>query len=96
MVDANVGARLASLFCMPIDTVERPSAPHARVTSADAVLLQRIENEYREMPGLSLTEDQASRLWSADSQTCRHVLAALLERRFLKRTAAGAYIRASE
>lgn len=47
------------------------------------------------MPDLILTENQARRLWALDSDTCRRVLAVLLERRFLKRTAAGAYVRAS-
>jgi hypothetical protein len=47
------------------------------------------------MPDLILTENQARRLWALDSDTCRRVLAVLLERRFLKRTAGGAYVRAS-
>ena len=33
-------------------------------------LLLRIEGEYREMPGLSLTVSQAERLWGLDSSTC--------------------------
>ena len=81
---------------MPTDTHERSSAPQTRAASAASVLLQRIQNEYREMPGLILTEDQARRLWAIDSTTCRRVLAALMEQRFLKRTAAGAYVRASD
>jgi len=81
---------------MPTDTHERSSAPQTRAASATSVLLQRIQNEYREMPGLILTEDQARRLWAIDSTTCRRVLAALMEQRFLKRTAAGAYVRASD
>lgn len=93
--NANVGPLLASVTNMSIDTLKRSSAPQTRVTSA-SVLLQRIQNEYREMPGLILTEDQARRLWGIDGKTCRSVLAALLERRFLRRTAAGAYIRASD
>jgi hypothetical protein len=47
------------------------------------------------MPGLKLTEAQARRLWALDGATCRLVLATLLERRFLKRTATGMYVRAS-
>ena len=47
------------------------------------------------MPGLKLTEAQARRLWALDGDTCRRVLATLLERRFLKRTATGMYVRAS-
>lgn len=79
-----------------IHTRERSRAPQLRATSPASVLLQRVENEYREMPGLILTEEQARRLWAIDSTTCRGVLATLLERRFLKRTAAGAYVRASD
>ena len=46
------------------------------------------------MPGLKLTEAQARRLWDLDVGTCSVVLTALLERRFLKRTASGTYVRA--
>lgn len=81
---------------MPTHTLERSSTPQARVTATTSVLLQRVQNEYREMPGLILTEDQARRLWALDSNTCHRVLAVLLERRFLKRTAGGAYVRASD
>jgi hypothetical protein len=81
---------------MSIDTLERSPAPQARLTSPSAALLRRIQNEYNEMPGLMLTEAQAKRLWGIDGKTCRAVLAALLERRFLRRTAVGAYVRASD
>jgi hypothetical protein len=57
--------------------------------------IRRIQCEYEEMPGLKLTEAQARRLWALDDDTCRLVLATLLERRFLKRTATGMYVRAS-
>ena len=57
-------------------------------------LAARIECEYREMPGLVLTEAQAERLWGLDAAMCRAVLTALLERGFLRRTAAGTYVRA--
>lgn len=57
--------------------------------------IRRIQCEYEEMPGLKLTETQARRLWALDGDTCRLVLATLLERRFLKRTATGMYVRAS-
>ena len=46
------------------------------------------------MPGLKLTEAQARRLWDLDGSTCSFVLTTLLERRFLKRTASGTYVRA--
>ena len=81
---------------MPLNTVEHASTPQTRVTATTSVLLQRVQNEYREMPGLILTEDQARRLWALDGKTCHRILAALIERRFLKRTAGGAYVRASD
>jgi hypothetical protein len=48
------------------------------------------------MPGLKLTEAQARRLWDLDGTTCSLALAALLEQRFLKRTASGTYVRERE
>ena len=81
---------------MSIDRPEHSPALQMRLSSPAHALIQRIQNEYREMPGLILTEEQARRLWGIDGKTCRRVLAALLERRFLRRTAAGAYVRASD
>jgi hypothetical protein len=60
-----------------------------------STLLLRIENEYQEMPGLKLTEAQARRLWDLDGDTCSLVLTTLLDRRFLKCTSTGMYIRAT-
>ena len=60
---------------------------------AMATLLRRIQSEYREMPGLKLTEAQARRLWDIDDRTCQLVLTTLLEQRFLKRTLGGTYVR---
>jgi hypothetical protein len=70
---------------------------HTTDTRLDAMLLiiRRIEGEYDEMPGLTLTEAQARRLWGLDGRSCSLALAALLERRFLRRTATGMYVRAS-
>src|SRR6476659_613779 len=56
-------------------------------------VLQRVEAEYREMPGLSLTVPQAARLWGLDSRTCDIVLTTLLDRQVLRRTAIGTYLR---
>ena len=64
-------------------------------TRAIGDLLLRVEGEYREMPGLSLTVPQAERLWGLDAITCASVLTALIERRVLTRTASGAYLRRS-
>ena len=62
-------------------------------TAALHELLRRIEGEYREMPGLSVTAPQAERLWGLDSTTCSFVLMTLIQRRILKRTASGTYVR---
>ena len=64
-----------------------------QTTAALHELLQRIEGEYREMPGLSVTAPQAERLWGLDSTTCAFVLMTLVERRILKRTPNGTYVR---
>jgi hypothetical protein len=63
-------------------------------TSGLSPMLRRIEGEYREMPGLKLTEGQAQRLWGLDAKTCRVILLALVRKRFLRRAANGTYIRA--
>jgi len=57
----------------------------------DAVI--RMEAEYREMPGLTLTLSQAQRMLGFDASTCKAALTSLLQRRFLKRDVDGAYLR---
>jgi hypothetical protein len=57
-------------------------------------LLRRVRDEFVEMPGLSLTEGQASRLWQVDPMTAT-LLRQLVEARFLARTGAGLYRRMS-
>jgi hypothetical protein len=58
-----------------------------------SALLVRVQSEYLEMPGLKLTEAQARRLWALDGNTCSVVLATLIKRGFLKRSANGMYVR---
>jgi DNA-binding IclR family transcriptional regulator len=79
---------------MPIDRLARPSTTQTPSTSGIPAILQQIQREYHEMPGLRLTQAQAQRLWDLDRTTCSTVLAMLTERGFLKRTPAGIYIRA--
>jgi hypothetical protein len=45
-----------------------------------AKLMERILSEYREMPGLAVTLDQAQRLWGCDAATVRIVAEALVTR----------------
>jgi hypothetical protein len=62
-------------------------------TAALHDLLRRVESEYREMPGMCVTAPQAQRLWGLDSTTCSFVLMTLVERRILRRTPRGTYVK---
>lgn len=56
-------------------------------------VLQRIQGEYLEMPGLRLTPAQAQRLWGLERDVCDALLGALVDARFLVRTRDGAFVR---
>ena len=56
-------------------------------------VLQRVQGEYIEMPGLRLTTAQAQRLWGLDRAVCDALLGALVEAKFLFRTRDGAFVR---
>jgi hypothetical protein len=56
-------------------------------------VLQRIQGEYVEMPGLRLTAAQARRLWGLESDICDALLGALVDARFLAQTRDGAFVR---
>lgn len=64
----------------------------AQTTIADWIHL--IRSEYLEIPGLHLTRNQVLRLWGLDAVMCDALLQALVDVRFLRRTHAGAYVRA--
>jgi hypothetical protein len=59
-------------------------------------IVERIRGEFREMPGLTLTTEQAQRLWNLDSPTCGEVLASLVSEGFLRVKPNGAYARATD
>jgi hypothetical protein len=80
--------------------MKTPSGSHDPVlrgkpptTAALHDLLRRVESEYREMPGMCVTAPQAQRLWGLDSTTCAFVLMTLVERRVLRRTPRGTYVK---
>ncbi len=56
-------------------------------------VLQRVQGEYNEMPGLRLTPAQAQRLWGLDRAACDALFGALVESKFLFRTRDGAFVR---
>jgi Fic family protein len=57
-------------------------------------LTRRVQAEYTEMPGLSVTLPQAQRLLNIDQPTCASVLKTLVKQGVLRRTAQGRYVRA--
>lgn len=56
-------------------------------------LARRVEAEYAEMPGLSVTLPQAQRLWAADRQSCQTVFDRLIARGVLRMTKRGRFVR---
>jgi hypothetical protein len=56
-------------------------------------VLQRIQGEFVEMPGLRLTTAQAQRLWGLERDICDALLGALVDAKFLSQTRDGAFIR---
>ena len=56
-------------------------------------VLQRVQGEFLEMPGLRLTEPQARRLWGLNAASCQALLDRLIEKKFLFRTPDGAFMR---
>jgi hypothetical protein len=65
-----------------------------QTADAFAGAIQRVKAEFLEMPGLTLTVAQASRLWAFDAGFCIAVLSALEEARFLVRTRHSTFARA--
>ncbi len=55
-------------------------------------LFRRIQSEFLEMPGLRLTQPQASRLWGLDRDLCGLLLARLVDAKFLMRTRDGSFV----
>ena len=58
-----------------------------------AALLQRVREEYREMPGLKLTKPQAMRLFGVAPSVSAAMLRALVMENFLSRSGEGLFVR---
>jgi hypothetical protein len=56
-------------------------------------VLQRIQGEFIEMPGLRLTAAQAQRLWGLERDVCDALLGALVDAKFLSQTRDGSFVR---
>ena len=70
-----------------IATIEEP-----RTESEVTFWLNRIQAEYREMPGLSLTQAQMQRLWGFEPHICEALVDSLMAARVLRRTATGHFV----
>ena len=57
-----------------------------------STLIRQIRDEYRTLPGLKLTREQACRLWGVNLETCEAAFAALIEEGFLHGTGTGKFI----
>ena len=75
-----------ALGSVPLDSRTRRGAVRT--------LMERVEAEYAEMPGLSVTLSQAQRLWAADQSTCEEVFRRLIGRGVLRLTTKGRFVRA--
>lgn len=77
------------------------SAQSQRLREADLIAasntlddwIRIVRAEYLEMPGLHLTSAQMQRLFNLERTTCDTLLKALVDAGFLRRTAAGGYVR---
>ncbi len=58
-----------------------------------ANIVDRVQSEFIEMPGLELTVPQAVRLWSLGADDCRSIIDALVEAGFLRWTLRGTIVR---
>lgn len=72
-------------------TINEPCTITLHSTFAEDQLIRRVRGEYREMPGMRLTLDQATRLWGLDRKTCAAVLDSLVAAHFLERDRYGRY-----
>jgi len=81
---------MATSIAVPLET---PISSSAAQQSTTADWLCRIRAEYLEVPGLCLTGQQAKRLWALDDVTCKRLLQALVDARFLRCTSSGQYVR---
>jgi DNA-binding IclR family transcriptional regulator len=58
------------------------------------LLVERVQSEFNEMPGLRLTPAQAARLLGLPPRTCQKVIQTLVRAEFLRWTDDGSIVRA--
>ncbi len=62
---------------------------------SESAVVQRVRAEFEEMPGMTLTVPQASRLFGLDEEVCRTVVERLVNLEYLRKTDSGAVTRAT-
>jgi hypothetical protein len=82
-------ASLPSLAAIPL---LKPQADRRNWTGRDA-LVRRVESEFKEMPGLSLTLQQAVRLFSIPQGPCQRILSVLVKDGAMSLRKDGRYVR---
>jgi hypothetical protein len=86
--------RTTSGATMMTGTIHEPCTVAIFKACVDDALVTRVRGEYREMPGMRLTLDQAMRLWMLDRNTCSSVLDSLVAAHFLQQDGKGQYAKA--
>ena len=66
-----------------------------RSTTDVEAMVATVRRELEEMPGLTLTADQARRLWALEPRVCGVVLERLVEAGYLCQTSNGRYTKPS-
>lgn len=72
-------------------TTHEPETVTIFKTRPEDALIRRVRGEYREMPGMRLTLEQAMRLWMVDRGTCSAALNSLVAAHFLAKDPYGRY-----
>src|SRR5713226_4628789 len=84
---------------LPSSRLVSPRNQAAMITSPGSAplagLLQRVREQYSEMPGLTLTKPQAMRLFGVAPSVCAAMFRALVMENFLSRTGEGVFVRST-
>jgi hypothetical protein len=83
---------LTDIRFRPVRAQLRPPRPIERRNAASRhALRRRVHAEFFEMPGLTLTVEQAARLFGLPADVCRRVFGELVQVEMLRLTADGRY-----
>ena len=76
---------MPTMMVLQSESVRAVLAEHSRRESERRDALRRVEADYREMPGLSVTLPQGCRLWSLPQDLCASILDQMIQGGQLKR-----------